>query len=72
MTRYRITVTDTGTETKVKGRVWEQGVDPENKPDGYGYTPEIEKVVDYSRTIFEQNRDDLDLVAVIKAVNGIE
>jgi hypothetical protein len=36
-----------------------------------GYTPEIEKTVEETRTVLEQNIDTLNLVNVIKAINGI-
>jgi hypothetical protein len=35
-----------------------------------GYTPEIEKQVEVKREIFKQIVEDLNLVAVINAING--
>lgn len=37
----------------------------------FGYTPEIEKTVSVTVERFNQTVDELDLIAVIKAVNGI-
>lgn len=34
-------------------------------------TPTIEQTVEIEREVFKQDADSLDLVAVIKAVNGI-
>ncbi len=71
--RYKIVITEFTQETKAAGREWEKGAEPstEEKPEGWGYSPEIEKKADIERQIFVQNTDDLDLVEVIKAVNGI-
>ena len=68
--RFEITITEKTVETKWKGKDWEEGADASNES-GWGYTPEIEKKVDVERTIYKQNTDQLDLVAVIKAINGI-
>ena len=35
------------------------------------YTPEIQKTVDETRTVLEQNVDTLDVPAVIKAINNL-
>jgi hypothetical protein len=70
MKRYKITITEIGVETQICGKNWAQGADPE-KEDGWGYTPEIEKQVNVERKVFEQDTDDLNLVDVIKAVNGL-
>lgn len=37
-----------------------------------GYTPVIEKEVEVERTIYEQTVDDLNMTAVIKAINKID
>ena len=73
MTRYEITITEHVVETKTVGKEWERGADKvdEDHPSGWGYTPEIEKKVAVKREIFSQTTEDLNLVAVIKAVNGI-
>jgi hypothetical protein len=51
------------------------GAEPEGSKtritDEYGYTPEIEKLVPEERTVLKQQVDELDLKAVIKAINGI-
>lgn len=40
--------------------------------DEMGYTPVIEKEVEVERMIYEQTVDDLNMTAVIKAINKIE
>ena len=37
----------------------------------YGYTPEIEKEVEVDREILKQTIEELDLAAVIKAINKL-
>lgn len=37
----------------------------------YGYTPEIEKRVAVEREVLKQEVDELDLPAVIRAINGL-
>jgi len=70
--RYKIEVTEFCFEKRIKGKEWKQVTDGVLEGGGnYAYTPEIEKTVEVERTIFTQNTDDLDLVAVIKAVNGL-
>lgn len=67
--RYKIEITEFTTETQLKGKVWAA---VKGNPDAdYGYTPEIEKKVDVERVIYLQNSEELDLGAVIKAVNGL-
>jgi hypothetical protein len=39
--------------------------------DVHGYTPEIEKSIDEKREIFRQTVEDLDLSAVIRAINSL-
>ena len=73
MSRFTIKITETDTETTFCGGDWEKGAadSTQERPDGYGYSPQIEKKEAITREVFSQNTDDLDLVAVIKAVNGI-
>lgn len=71
MARYKITITETKTETKKIGKEWCQGADPENGDSGWGYSPEIEKDIDVQRKILEQEIDDIDIKTVIKAINGL-
>ena len=73
MSRFVVTIKEVTTETKIRGKDWEQGAGKitADNPEGYGYSPQIEKEVGVTHEIFSQNTDDLDLVAVIKAVNGI-
>ena len=48
------------------------GTPRDELPTIYGYTPEIEKEVEVTTKVLEQTVDDLDLVAVIRAVNGLK
>ncbi len=68
-TRYKITITEITVETEIEGREWAK---VDGNPDTrYDYTPEIEKRVKVIREIYCQNTDELDLKAVIKAINGL-
>ncbi len=67
MKRYTITINEVGQETRHVGGTWEMGAGDNEK--SYGYTPEIQAMRDYERTIYTQHVDDLDLKAVIAAVN---
>jgi hypothetical protein len=66
MKRFKITIEETGQETRLVGAQWKQGAGESGE---YGYTPEIETVRDYERTVYVQHIDSLDLAAVIAAVN---
>jgi len=69
MSRYKIVITEVTQERKICGKQWKPvNGDPEKR---YDYTPEIEKVVDVTREIYAQDTAELDLKAVIKAINGI-
>lgn len=67
--RYSITITETVVETKICGKDW--GPVNGNNEQDYAYTPEIEKQVSVERTLYTQNTDELDLSAVIKAINNL-
>ena len=56
---------------KVVGKEWTRVAKDESDRDVYGYTPEIEKKVVEHTTIYTQVVEELDLAAVIKAVNGM-
>lgn len=76
---YRITVTRMETVTKKFGKEWkvvgeEQAKGDDNKPylkDLYGYTPEIEKEATEEVEVLRQTVTELDMIAVIKAINGL-
>ena len=76
MKRYEITIKEYSTEIRKAGKDWARimsdEVAKEKGVDSWGYTPEIEKEKTIQREIFKQNITDLDLISVIKAVNGIE
>lgn len=69
--RYKIVVTMYGNELTVGGREWKAGADTTEDEPQAGYTPAIEVIREVERKVFEQQVDELDLVEVIKAVNGI-
>jgi hypothetical protein len=67
--RFKIVITEYTQEKVMRGRRWEKVNDmPETD---YAYTPEFEVTEDVSREVLVQNVDSLDLVKVIKAINGI-
>ena len=65
---YTITIEKQTFEKQIKGKEWKV-VD---KAGNYDHTPEIEKIVEVKKTIYIQIVEELDLVAVINAVNGIK
>lgn len=69
--RYLIQITEVSTEKSLTEKEWvvinEIGDARER-----GYTPQVETVKNIQREVFKQNIDELDLVAVIKAVNKID
>lgn len=61
--RYTVKVTAEFEEVRKAGKAWEVvGKDAKGDP-AYGYTPEIEKTLTGSRSVFEQTVDSLDLGA---------
>lgn len=78
---FEITIKEITSETKTVGSIWEVvGQEDSGIRDSkgeavlqnkYGYTPAIEKSVPISRDLYQQTIKDLDLPAVIKAINGI-
>ena len=71
MTTYQIIIKKNATVVKTRGEDWL----PISEKDGvkeYGYTPKIEREVTEEREIYTQTVDDLDLAAVIIAVNKLK
>ena len=68
--RYKITITEIGQESKLQGNKWAKLSDKEGGGQ-YGYTPEVRMAVNFEREIFSQSIEELDLSAVIRAVNEI-
>lgn len=64
---YTITITKTERVVRKAGKQWEKLKDGGD----YGYTPEIEKEVEVETKVLEQTLEHLDLVAVVKAINGL-
>ena len=68
--RYLIQITEVATEQVLTDQEWavlEEVGDVKSR----GYTPQIETTKKVQREVFKQNVSELDLIAVIKAVNGI-
>ena len=68
--RYKIVITEYCVEEKPAGKQWEEGAGEDGK--SYGYTPEIIRKTVVERDIYSQDIEELDLKAVIQAVNEIE
>lgn len=69
MSKFTITIVEETFEERVKGKDWAKGAG--GSPEEFGYTPEIKKTVSVRRDLYIQTVDELDMYAVIKAVNGI-
>jgi hypothetical protein len=75
---FKVTIEQTRDVVKTVGKEWKP-MGQEQKEgafdckvylsDIYGYTPEISKTVTVTEKVYEQIVDDLDLKAVINAVN---
>jgi hypothetical protein len=68
--RYLVQITEVSSEKGLTDQEWtilEEVGDVKNR----GYTPQIETTKKVQREVFKQNVSELDLIAVIKAVNGI-
>ncbi|NDV53861.1 hypothetical protein [Salipiger sp. PrR003] len=69
MKRYKITIEEIGEEVRTIGKNWERGAG--GSPEEFGYTPETQATRQYSRTIYEQTVEDLDMASVVSVVNGL-
>jgi hypothetical protein len=67
---YTITITETRLVNKVCGKEWKPEFTNGDKTE-YGYTPEIEKQVEEKRDVLTQVVDEIDLPAVIRAINKL-
>jgi len=67
--RYKITIEEEAEETTLTSKDWEKDDSCER---GYNYTPQEEQVEMVKRVIYTQSADEIDLVEVIKALNGIK
>lgn len=70
MKRYKIVITEIGEERRTIGKEWARGAHPDD-PAAFGYTPETVATRPYEREVYTQNVADMDMIAVIKAVNGV-
>ena len=72
---YKVTVTLSRLEDTVKARNWVRGgtIDASDDSDGtsFGYAPQVIETKRVNRTIYEQEVEDLDLQALIVAVNKL-
>jgi hypothetical protein len=64
---YKITIERTQTVKKTVGKQWKLCGTAENSQ--YDYTPEVETLREETEKIYEQTVDELNLIAVISAVN---
>lgn len=84
---YKITIEETKNVLAMTGKQWAKVDTVEVERDDllrgpdeprtrikevYGYTPEVEKMVEVKREVLIQIVDDMDLAKVIKAINGLE
>lgn len=69
ITEIRNQITIEGKEWTVIGEEYKEGDERPTKK--YGYTPEIEKVTQQTRSVLIQCVDELNLAAVIKAINNL-
>jgi len=67
---YEIIIKKTIDKRKVIGKTW-QPLERIGDKSVYGYTPEVENVQTETTEIYTQVVEELDLVAVINAVNKI-
>lgn len=68
--RYKITVEESCEEEVTAGNTWEQGAGQKGEGD-WGYTPQIKKIQQVTRTIYMQDVDTLTLSKVVEAVNYV-
>lgn len=68
--RYTVTITTKETSKQLVQGDWTTIKKSGDNVD-YGYPPAIEKPVEQIVKVLEQTTESLDLVAVIKAINGI-
>ena len=67
---FEIVITEKKEVRKIRGHEWAMGAAKDvNGKDCYGYTPEIEKVVEVKTEMYRQTVETLDLYRVIQAVN---
>jgi len=69
---YIVRVDRKGTERRVGHALWERvGTDDDGKPT-FGWTPEIERLVDVDEKVFEQRITDLDVRALAAFLNAAD
>ena len=71
---YKITIEETKEELSLISQQWMKGGTENKSEDGeYGYTPQIETIEKVKRIIYTQVAEEkMDLIEVIKALNGIK
>lgn len=68
---YHVRISKTEIVDKMQGRRWEKGGPEQVGNDGYGYTPMISKPTEVIIEVLSQSLEELDLPAVIKALNKL-
>lgn len=69
---FTITIKRAGKRTETAGGDYAIIAETPEKGKQFGYTPLIEKVVKFDEQIYQQSVDELDMAAVIRAVNGMK
>ena len=68
---YKIVITEKTLKELPHGKEWKQVGEKADGSSKYDYTPEIIKAQEDERVLLKQELDELDLAAVIRAVNGL-
>ena len=68
---YEITIKKTEIREEPAGKTWDRVSTDADGNSEYGYTPEIIKKQTVETTVYRQVIDEIDLFAVIKAVNNM-
>lgn len=67
---YKVTVRVIREEESLTRKSWtEGGSENQNSDETYGYTPQVIQIEEVDRILYEQSITELDIAAVIKAVN---
>ena len=71
--KYKIVITEDVIEEAYTRREWCRGVEPttEDSPEGYGYPEQVAEKKVVTKDILIQEVEDLDLPAVIRAINKL-
>lgn len=70
--QWRVSVEAVTESREIAGREWKVIGQNEMGKEQYGYTPEIEKMVERRETVLDQRMDELDLRALVAVMNGLQ